>query len=144
MEKVIVIKSHTTKKTKVCCTRYGNIMCSRESVIPLWINQILINHSITMSQVWHSLLYLWMRWWISYFSQLSMEKQEIFSSRKLWYALFRLMWMLCVSCLVVYKNEDIKIIGIRHSEKMYETLLTNQRRVRSCHWHGELLSCSLW
>lgn len=51
MEKVIVIKSHTTKKTKVCCTRYGNIMCSRESVIPLWINQILINHSITMSQV---------------------------------------------------------------------------------------------
>ena len=40
MEKVIVAKSRTSKDTKICCTRYGNVMCSRGSVIPLWIEQI--------------------------------------------------------------------------------------------------------
>ena len=42
MEKVIIAKSRTVspEKTKICCTRYGNVMCSRGSVIPLWIEQI--------------------------------------------------------------------------------------------------------
>lgn len=40
MEKVIVAKARTAKETKICCTRYGNVMCSRGSVIPLWIDQI--------------------------------------------------------------------------------------------------------
>ena len=40
MEKVIVAKARTSKNTKICCTRYGNVMCSRGSVIPLWIDQI--------------------------------------------------------------------------------------------------------
>jgi UDP-glucose 4-epimerase len=49
MEKVIVAKSRTTKKTKICCTRYGNVMCSRGSVIPLWIEQIRSGHPITIT-----------------------------------------------------------------------------------------------
>ena len=50
MEKVIVAKSRTTKKTKICCTRYGNVMCSRGSVIPLWIDQIHNGNPITLTE----------------------------------------------------------------------------------------------
>lgn len=50
MEKVIVAKSRTTQKTKICCTRYGNVMCSRGSVIPLWIEQIRNSNPITLTE----------------------------------------------------------------------------------------------
>ena len=49
MEKVIVAKARTTKDTKICCTRYGNVMCSRGSVIPLWIDQIRAGNPITLT-----------------------------------------------------------------------------------------------
>ena len=51
MEKVIVAKSRTVspEKTKICCTRYGNVMCSRGSVIPLWIDQIRARKPITIT-----------------------------------------------------------------------------------------------
>ena len=51
MEKVIVAKSRTVspEKTKICCTRYGNVMCSRGSVIPLWIDQIRAGNPITIT-----------------------------------------------------------------------------------------------
>ena len=52
MEKVIVAKSRTVspEKTKICCTRYGNVMCSRGSVIPLWIEQIRNGEPITVTE----------------------------------------------------------------------------------------------
>ena len=52
MEKVIVAKSRTVspEKTKICCTRYGNVMCSRGSVIPLWIEQIRNGNPITLTE----------------------------------------------------------------------------------------------
>src|SRR5574344_655190 len=52
MEKIIVAKSRTVdpKKTKICCTRYGNVMCSRGSVIPLWIDQIRKGEAITLTE----------------------------------------------------------------------------------------------
>ena len=52
MEKVIVAKSRTVSedKTKICCTRYGNVMCSRGSVIPLWIDQIKQGKPITITE----------------------------------------------------------------------------------------------
>ena len=49
MEKVIVAKSRTTNITKICCTRYGNVMCSRGSVIPLWIDQMKAGNPITIT-----------------------------------------------------------------------------------------------
>ena len=49
MEKVIVAKSRTTKKTKICCTRYGNVLCSRGSVIPLWIEQIKEGKTLSLT-----------------------------------------------------------------------------------------------
>lgn len=52
MEKVIVAKSRTVKqeKTKICCTRYGNVLCSRGSVVPLWIDQIKAGNPITITE----------------------------------------------------------------------------------------------
>ena len=52
MEKVVVAKSRTVNpdKTKICCTRYGNVMCSRGSVIPLWIEQIKEGKPITITE----------------------------------------------------------------------------------------------
>ena len=52
MEKVIVAKSRTVKpeKTKICCTRYGNVLCSRGSVVPLWIEQIKAGNPITITE----------------------------------------------------------------------------------------------
>ena len=50
MEKVVVAKSRTTTATRICCTRYGNVMCSRGSVIPLWIDQIRAGKPITVTE----------------------------------------------------------------------------------------------
>lgn len=49
-EKVAIAKSRTSGKTKICCTRYGNVMCSRGSVIPLWIDQIQNGQPITLTE----------------------------------------------------------------------------------------------
>ena len=50
MEKVAVAKARTTKQTKICCTRYGNVLCSRGSVVPLWIDQIRKGEPITITE----------------------------------------------------------------------------------------------
>ena len=49
-EKVAVAKSRNSRNTKICCTRYGNVMCSRGSVIPLWIEQIRSGHPVTVTE----------------------------------------------------------------------------------------------
>ena len=52
MEKGVVAKSRTVspEKTKICCTRYGNVLCSRGSVVPLWIDQIKAGNPITITE----------------------------------------------------------------------------------------------
>ena len=52
MEKVIVAKSRTVspERTKICCTRYGNVLCSRGSVVPLWIDQIKAGKPLTITE----------------------------------------------------------------------------------------------
>ena len=49
-EKIAVAKSRNSRNTKICCTRYGNVMCSRGSVIPLWIEQIRSGNPITLTE----------------------------------------------------------------------------------------------
>ena len=49
-EKIAVAKSRYSGETKICCTRYGNVMCSRGSVIPLWIDQIRNGNPITLTE----------------------------------------------------------------------------------------------
>ncbi len=126
MEKVIVAKSRTTKKTKICCTRYGNVMCSRGSVIPLWIDQIRNGSPITITDG-------------------SMTRFIMSLDEAVDLVLFAfehgtagdILVQKAPACTIQTQAEavcelfggdknNIKVIGIRHGEKMYETLLTNE------------------
>ncbi len=125
-EKVAVVKSRNNGNTKICCTRYGNVMCSRGSVIPLWIDQIRLGASITVTE--------------SRMTRFIMSLDETVNL-----VLFAfehgingdILVQKAPACSIGLqaeavcemfggKKEDIKVIGIRHGEKMYETLLTNE------------------
>lgn len=127
MEKVIVAKSRTVSpdKTKICCTRYGNVMCSRGSVIPLWIEQIKAGKPITITEP-------------------SMTRFIMSLDEAVDLVLFAfeqgtsgdILVQKAPACTIgvlaqavkelFHSKDDIRIIGIRHGEKMYETLLTNE------------------
>ena len=128
MEKVIVAKSRTIspEKTKICCTRYGNVMCSRGSVIPLWIEQIKNGQSITITDP-------------------SMTRFIMSLDEAVDLVLFAfekgvsgdILVQKAPACTIETQAKavcelfggdvsKIKVIGIRHGEKMYETLLTNE------------------
>ncbi len=126
MEKVIVAKARTTNTTKICCTRYGNVMCSRGSVIPLWIEQIKNGQPITLTDG-------------------SMTRFIMSLDEAVDLVLFAfengvsgdILVQKAPACTIQTQAEAvcelfggdknaIKVIGIRHGEKMYETLLTNE------------------
>ncbi len=128
MEKVIVAKSRTVSpdKTKICCTRYGNVMCSRGSVIPLWIDQIKKGQDITLTDP-------------------NMTRFIMSLDEAVDLVLFAfengvsgdILVQKAPACTIKTQAEavcelfggdkaKIKVIGIRHGEKMYETLLTNE------------------
>ena len=128
MEKVIVAKSRTVspEKTKICCTRYGNVMCSRGSVIPLWIEQIRKGQPITLTDP-------------------TMTRFIMSLDEAVDLVLFAfehgvsgdILVQKAPACTIQTQAEavcelfggdknNIKVIGIRHGEKMYETLLTNE------------------
>lgn len=128
MEKVIVAKSRTVSpdRTKICCTRYGNVMCSRGSVIPLWIDQIKNGQPITITDP-------------------TMTRFIMSLDEAVDLVLFAfehgvsgdILVQKAPACTIQTQAEavcelfggdkkNIKVIGIRHGEKMYETLLTNE------------------
>ena len=127
MEKVIVAKSRTVSpdKTKICCTRYGNVMCSRGSVIPLWIEQIKAGNPITITEP-------------------SMTRFIMSLDEAVDLVLFAfehgvsgdILVQKAPACTIetlaravtglFAPGHEIRVIGIRHGEKMYETLLTNE------------------
>ena len=128
MEKVIVAKARTVdpEKTKICCTRYGNVMCSRGSVIPLWIDQIRNGQPITLTDP-------------------TMTRFIMSLDEAVDLVLFAfehgvsgdILVQKAPACTIQTQAEavcelfggdknNIKVIGIRHGEKMYETLLTNE------------------
>ncbi len=125
MEKVIVAKSRTTSKTKICCTRYGNVMCCRGSVIPLWIDQIRNGKPITVTEptMTRFIMSLEEAVELVLFAFENGERRYPGAEgaglhhRGPGGGCLRTLWR---------KNPDIKVIGIRHGEKMYETLLTNE------------------
>ena len=132
MEKVIVAKSRTVdpEDTKICCTRYGNVMCSRGSVIPLWIDQIKAGNPITITEP-------------------SMTRFIMSLDEAVDLVLFAfengvsgdILVQKAPACTIEVlaqavtglfaPNHEIKVIGIRHGEKMYETLLTNEECARA-------------
>ena len=126
MEKVIVAKSRTTKKTKICCTRYGNVMCSRGSVIPLWIDQIRNGNPITLTEptMTRFIMSLDEAVDLVLFAFEHGESGDILVQKAPACTIQTQAEAVCE--LFHGKKEDIKVIGIRHGEKMYETLLTNE------------------
>ena len=127
-ERVAVAKSRTVspEKTKICCTRYGNVMCSRGSVIPLWIEQIKNNQPITLTDpnMTRFIMSLDEAVDLVIFAFEHGVSGDILVQKAP--ACTIMTQALAVCELFGGNKEDIKIIGIRHGEKMYETLLTNE------------------
>ena len=128
MEKVIVAKSRTVspEKTKICCTRYGNVMCSRGSVIPLWIEHIRNGNPITLTEptMTRFIMSLDEAVDLVLFAFEHGESGDILVQKAPACTIQTQAEAVCE--LFGGNKEDIKIIGIRHGEKMYETLLTNE------------------
>ncbi len=128
MEKVIVAKSRTVdpNKTKICCTRYGNVMCSRGSVIPLWIEQIKNNQPITITEpsMTRFIMALDEAVDLVIFAFKNGESGDILVQKAAACTIETLARAVCE--LFGGSKENIRIIGVRHGEKLYETLLTNE------------------
>lgn len=126
MEKVVVAKARTTSKTKICCTRYGNVMCSRGSVIPLWIEQIRSGNPITLTdpRMTRFIMSLEEAVDLVLFAFEHGEAGDILVQKAPACTIQTQAEAVCE--LFGGNKDDIKIIGIRHGEKMYETLLTNE------------------
>lgn len=127
MEKVIVAKSRTVapERTKICCTRYGNVMCSRGSVIPLWIDQIKAGNPITITEPRMTRFIMSLEEAVDLVlfafehgtsGDILVQKAPACTIETLAKAVTSLF----------APTHEIKMIGIRHGEKMYETLLTNE------------------
>lgn len=125
-EKVAVAKSRYSGETKICCTRYGNVMCSRGSVIPLWIDQIRNGQPITITEpsMTRFIMSLEEAVDLVLFAFEHGQNGDIFVQKAPACTIQTQAEAVCE--LFWGKKEDIKVIGIRHGEKMYETLLTKE------------------
>lgn len=130
MEKVAVAKSRTVdaNHTMICCTRYGNVMCSRGSVIPLFINQIKNGQPLTVTDpnMTRFLMSLEEAVELVVFAfekakpgDIMVQKAPASTIGDLAQAVKELF----------HADNEIKIIGTRHGEKLYETLLTKEEYI---------------
>lgn len=125
-EKVAVAKSRNSINTKICCTRYGNVMCSRGSVIPLWIEQIRAGIPITVTEPKMTRFIMSLEEAIDLvlFAFEKGENGDILVQKAPACTIQTQVEAVCE--LFGGNKEEIKVIGIRHGEKLYETLLTNE------------------
>ena len=130
-EKVAIAKSRTSGCTKICCTRYGNVMCSRGSVIPLWIDQIRSGVPITVTEprMTRFIMSLEEAVDLVLFAFAHGENGDLLIQKAPACTIRTQAEAVCE--LFGGRKEDIKVIGIRHGEKMYETLLTNEECARA-------------
>lgn len=127
MEKVFVAKSRTvdSDKTLICGTRYGNVMCSRGSVIPLFIEQIKAGQPLTITdpKMTRFIMSLEEAVGLVIFAFENAESGDIMVQK----APATTIEVLAKAVKELFSaDNEIKVIGIRHGEKMYETLLTNE------------------
>ena len=127
-ERVATAKARTVSpdKTKICCTRYGNVLCSRGSVVPLWIDQIQNDMPITVTNpdMTRFIMSLEEAVDLVLFAFKEGDSGDIFVRKAPACTIQTQAEAVCE--LFGGKKEDIKVIGIRHGEKMFETLLTNE------------------
>ena len=127
MEKVVVAKSRTVspEKTKICCTRYGNVLCSRGSVVPLWIDQIKAGNPITITEPKMTRFIMSLEEAVDLV--LFAFEKGISGDILVQKAPACTIETLAKAVTGLFAPEHpIRVIGIRHGEKMYETLLTNE------------------
>ena len=130
-EKVAVAKSRNSLGTKICCTRYGNVMCSRGSVIPLWIDQIRAGQPITLTEpsMTRFIMSLEEAVDLVLFAFEHGQNGDILVQKAPACTIQTQAEAVCE--LFGGKKEEIKVIGIRHGEKMYETLLTKEEAAKA-------------
>lgn len=133
MEKVATAKGRAlglNAKTTISCTRYGNVMASRGSVIPLWIEQIKANHPITITDPNMTRFMMTLEDAVDlvvyafehgYNGDLFVQKAPAATLTTLAEALKKL----------YHSDTEIRIIGPRHGEKVYETLVTREEMVKA-------------
>ena len=125
-EKVAVAKSRNSLNTRICCTRYGNVMCSRGSVIPLWIDQIKNGQPITITEptMTRFIMSLDEAVDLVLFAFEHGQNGDILVQKAPACTIQTQAEAVCE--LFGGNKADIKVIGIRHGEKLYETLLTKE------------------
>lgn len=128
-ERIAVAKSRTVdpEKTKICVTRYGNVLCSRGSVIPLWIQQIREGKPVTVTEpnMTRFIMSLEEAVDLVLFAFENGESGDILV-QKAPACTIDTQAKAVIELFDKKHRSEIKIIGIRHGEKMYETLLTNE------------------
>ena len=127
MEKVIVAKSRTVdpKKTSIMCTRYGNVLASRGSVVPLFINQIKEGNDLTVTDPTMTRFVMTLEEAVDLvlFAFENGESGDIFVQKA---SACTIEILAKAIKELFHADNEIKVIGIRHGEKMYETLLTDE------------------
>jgi UDP-glucose 4-epimerase len=129
MEKVIVAKSRSSTKTVICATRYGNVMASRGSVIPLFANQIRAGHaiSITDPNMTRFMMTLDDAVDLVLYAFEHGKPGEIFVQKAPAATIDTLVKAL--TDLLGASNHPIHVIGTRHGEKLFESLLSREEMV---------------
>ena len=129
-ERVSVAKPRTTENTKICCTRYGNVMCSRGSVIPLWIDQIKQGNPITITEP--SMTRFIMSLDEAVDLVLFAFEHGVSGDILVQKAPACTIGVLAEAVKELFDSKsEVRIIGMRHGEKMYETLLTNEECINA-------------
>ncbi len=127
MEKVVVAKARSVdpEETSICCTRYGNVLCSRGSVIPLFISQIKEGKPLTVTEpsMTRFVMSLEEAVELVVYAFQNAESGDIMVQK----APACTIGVLAQAVKELFHaDNEVKVIGIRHGEKMYETLLTNE------------------
>ena len=128
-EKVAIAKSRMSGKTKICCTRYGNVMCSRGSVIPLFIDQIRAGNPITITDpnMTRFLMNLDEAVDLVMFAFEHANPGDLFIQK----SDASTIGDLAKAVQQLFGDTGTNIIGTRHGEKLFETLMTREERLRS-------------
>ncbi len=130
MEKVLIAKSRNAAKTVICGTRYGNVMASRGSVIPLFVEQIANGKDITITDPSMTRFMMTLEDAVDLvlFAFKNAKQGDMFIQK----APAATIETLAKAITQLYSSDSkIKIIGTRHGEKLYESLLTREERIRS-------------
>ena len=146
MEKVAIAKGRSLGRnatTTICCTRYGNVMASRGSVIPLWVDQIkndkpititdpnMTRFMMTLDDAVDLVIYAWQHG----------ENGDLFVQK----APAATLAVLAESLRQLYNsNVEIKVIGTRHGEKLYETLVTREEMAKAIENGVDLIGYTTW